>query len=97
MAHAYIPCCHTDSKPYCRRVGVYMCEVLVNVHRIFRIRLCGLLCPDCVPTFTGGRQDLVDKEEAELKVMVSYLPTQLSAEEVQKAVEQVSGWLCLPC
>ena len=35
----------------------------------------------------GGRKDLVDKESEELKILESYLPTQLSEEEVSKLVE----------
>lgn len=37
----------------------------------------------------AGRQDLVDKETFELGVLQSYLPKQLSADELQKVVEEV--------
>ena len=37
---------------------------------------------------TGGRQDLVDKEAAELKIIEEFLPQQLSAEEVEKIIRE---------
>jgi uncharacterized protein YqeY len=37
----------------------------------------------------GGRQDLVDKEEAELAILAEYLPEQISAEEVRKIAEEI--------
>ena len=37
----------------------------------------------------GNRQDLADKEQKELTILESYLPKQLSAEELGKIVEKV--------
>jgi uncharacterized protein YqeY len=37
----------------------------------------------------GNRQDLVDQEEAELAVLMEYLPKQMSREEVVAAARQV--------
>lgn len=37
----------------------------------------------------GGRQDLVDKEKAELDIIMSYLPSQLSSSEVEKVIDEV--------
>lgn len=37
----------------------------------------------------GKRQDLVDKEEAELAVILQYLPQQLSREEIVRLAQQV--------
>ena len=43
----------------------------------------------------GARQDLVDKEEAELKIILEYLPEQMSEEQitevVQTAIEEVGA------
>ena len=38
---------------------------------------------------SGGRQDLADKEAAEIKVLEKYLPAQLSDEELEKIVHDV--------
>ena len=37
----------------------------------------------------GGREDLVEKEAYELKIIDSYLPKQLSQEELEKIIDQV--------
>src|SRR3990167_6851019 len=36
----------------------------------------------------GGRNELVEKETSELRILESYLPEQMSEEEVEKKVEQ---------
>lgn len=50
---------------------------------------------DAIEQFAaGGRQDLVDKESAELQLLSGYLPAQLSPDEIaqvlQAAIDQVS-------
>lgn len=37
----------------------------------------------------GGRDDLVEKEEQELSILMSFMPEQLSEEDIAQAVEQV--------
>lgn len=37
----------------------------------------------------GGRQDLVDKEKAEIVILETYLPRQLSPEEMSAALDEV--------
>ncbi|MFP4497516.1 MAG: GatB/YqeY domain-containing protein [Vulcanimicrobiota bacterium] len=37
----------------------------------------------------GDRQDLVDKEEAEMKILYDYLPSQASDEEVKAVVKEI--------
>lgn len=37
----------------------------------------------------GGRLDLVDKENKELEILKSYLPKEISADEIKKIIEEV--------
>mgnify|MGYP001568293771 CR=1 FL=1 len=39
----------------------------------------------------GNRQDLVDKEKAELVILQKYLPEQMTGEEIRKIVEEVKA------
>lgn len=47
---------------------------------------------DSIEQFTkGGRADLADKEEAEIKVLQGYLPAQMSATEVREIVKKAAA------
>jgi len=49
---------------------------------------------DSVAAYTqANRQDLADKETAEIQVLQAYLPQRLSAEEVSAAVQAIVGSL----
>jgi len=49
---------------------------------------------DSISQFSAaGRQDLADKEQAELSVLEAYLPARLSAEEIQAAVAAIVAGL----
>ena len=37
----------------------------------------------------GGRQDLIDKTQAEIDILMNYLPEQLSGEEVKKIIDEI--------
>ena len=39
---------------------------------------------------SGGRNDLADKEEAELNILMSYLPKQLNKEEIDSEVKRIA-------
>ncbi|HZQ29748.1 MAG TPA: GatB/YqeY domain-containing protein [Patescibacteria group bacterium] len=44
---------------------------------------------DSIEQFTtAGRQELVDKEKKEMEILQSYLPSQMSEEEIKKKVEE---------
>ena len=47
---------------------------------------------ESIEQFTnGGREDLARAEEVELQIIMSYLPKQLSAEDIEKEVITIAG------
>jgi uncharacterized protein YqeY len=61
-------------------------EVLDTVRSLIKQR------KDSIEQFAkGGRQDLVDKEAAEVAILEVYLPQQMGREEIEKLVREVIG------
>ena len=59
-------------------------EVLGVVRKLVKQR------KESIEQFTGaGRQDLADKEAAELKILETYMPAQMSREDIEKVVTAV--------
>lgn len=66
-----------------KRAPLVDSEVLDTVRSLIKQR------KDSIEQFAkGGRQDLVDKETAEVAVLEVYLPQQLGREEVEKLVRE---------
>ena len=66
-----------------KRAPLLDSEVLDTVRSLIKQR------KDSIEQFAkGGRQDLVDKETAEVAVLEVYLPQQLGREEVEKLVRE---------
>lgn len=60
------------------------CEVAVVLKKLIKQR------QDSISQFEkGNRPDLVNKEKAELEILKSYLPQEMSESEVAKVVEEV--------
>ncbi len=58
-------------------------EVIETVHSLIKQR------KDSIEQFAkGGRQDLVDKETTELRILEAYLPPQLTREEIEAKVRE---------
>jgi uncharacterized protein YqeY len=61
-------------------------EVVETVRSLIKQR------KDSIEQFAkGGRQDLVDKETAEVAVLEVYLPQQLAREEIERMIQEVLG------
>lgn len=64
------------------RIELTDAQVLAVIEKMIKQR------KDSITQFkAGGRQDLVDKEEAELAILSAYLPAQMSQAEVAAAVD----------
>ena len=63
-------------------------EVIAVIRRAVKQR------KDSIEQFTkGGRKDLAESEEAELKILETYLPKMMSKDEVKKKVEEMKAKL----
>ena len=59
-------------------------EIIAVIRRAVKQR------KDSIDQFTkGGRKDLADSEEAELKILETYLPKMMSKDDVKKKVEEM--------
>ncbi len=66
------------------RITLDDAAVIAIVDRLIKQR------KDSIAAFTqAGRQDLADKEAAEIKVLEAYLPARLSAEEIAAEVKAI--------
>jgi uncharacterized protein len=64
------------------RIELADAQVLAVIEKMIKQR------KDSITQFkAGGRQDLVDKEEAELAILSAYMPAQMSEAEVAAAVD----------
>lgn len=51
---------------------------------------------DSVEQFkAGGRTDLVEKESREIEILLSYLPAQMSDEEIRESIKEVIAAMCV--
>lgn len=58
-------------------------EVITIVNREIKTR------KDSITEFAkGNRQDLIDKTQGEIDILITYMPEQLSEEEVNKVIEE---------
>lgn len=75
---------NTEIEKKKRETGLSEEEVIEVVSRLAKQR------NDSIKQFNdGGRADLAEKEQTELKIIEQYLPEQLSEEEIRKVVQEV--------